>query len=114
MTTKADDWTGALNLITHGEDLDNYHRLVTRYYSLNRDLCTVVEMECMVEQEYILEIYDQAIGTGLRVINNDFAKATTDEEFEDMIAKMEDAVQRLEAVQRVINMCFARNFIRFR
>uniref|UniRef100_A0A1I7U169 DHC_N1 domain-containing protein n=1 Tax=Caenorhabditis tropicalis TaxID=1561998 RepID=A0A1I7U169_9PELO len=113
MLEKDDDWTGALNLITHAKELAEYDLLTTQYYQLNRELCTVVEMECMSDYDYVLEIYDSAIGTGLRAINTDFPKATTKEEFEDIISKLEDSVKKLEAVKRVIEMCFVNNFIKF-
>ncbi|CAL2049372.1 unnamed protein product [Caenorhabditis brenneri] len=114
MSSKADyDWTGALNLITHGEQIERYDELVAQYYRLNRELCTTIEMECMADYDYILEVYDRAIGCGLQVINTDFALATTNEEFVEMISKMEDCVRRLEAVKRVIEICFMNNFIRF-
>lgn len=96
MSVKLDDLTGMLNLISHEKHIQHLDDLVTRYRELVCQLCTVVspivffsqimlnfkiEMECMSEQEYILEIYDEAFGTGQRVINNEFPLATTSEEF---------------------------------
>ncbi|CAA91986.2 Phage protein [Caenorhabditis elegans] len=113
MSVKLDDLTGMLNLISHEKHIQHLDDLVTRYRELVCQLCTVIEMECMSEQEYILEIYDEAFGTGQRVINNEFPLATTSEEFVAMIGKMERSVYRLEAVKRVLKICFINNFIRF-
>ncbi|EFO89898.1 hypothetical protein CRE_07252 [Caenorhabditis remanei] len=114
MPAVSDDLTGSLNLITHGDDLVRYDRLVVRYRELIRGLCAVIEMECLSEYDYIIEIYDSAVNLGQRVINTEFPLATTSEDFAAIIIKMAEAVNRLEAVERVLQMCFSNNFIQLR
>uniref|UniRef100_A0A8R1HWH6 Uncharacterized protein n=1 Tax=Caenorhabditis japonica TaxID=281687 RepID=A0A8R1HWH6_CAEJA len=70
-------------------------------------------MECMSEYDYILEVYDRAFVAGQRVINNDFFQATTDEDFERINAIIEQSVEHLKAVDRVIEFCISQNFIAF-
>ncbi|CAP35188.1 Protein CBG17564 [Caenorhabditis briggsae] len=109
-----DDLTGALNWLTHGDELEKYENLKSRYHRLIRGLCTIIEMECMSDYHYILEIYDSAVAMGLNVINEDFPKATTNEDFAIIFGKMEVAVDKLEAVDRVITGCVSRKLFLLR
>ncbi|CAI2356488.1 unnamed protein product [Caenorhabditis sp. 36 PRJEB53466] len=113
MTAQLDELTGALNLITHPEELSEYNSLVDRFRALTRLLSPIIEMECMSDYDYILEVYDTAFGAGQRVINYDFPVATTKEEFAAMTANLKDVVNRMESVDRVLAFCFRNNFIRF-